>query len=146
LSARLRAAAAGILGAGLRAADPRRAVRKSLRAGPGGLLVSGERVQVKGRVILLAVGKAAVPMAEEAAGVLKHDGYRLIVQREGKRVRLFTRNGYDWSDRYPLIVEAALRNRNPPCLKSSCSATRWHSCGVCGLLYVWCMVSKRLSQ
>jgi bifunctional non-homologous end joining protein LigD len=22
-----------------------------------------------------------------------HDGYRLIVQREGKRVRLFTRNG-----------------------------------------------------
>jgi hypothetical protein len=30
----------------------------------------------------------------------------------GKRVRLFTRNGYDWSDRYPLITEAALRNRN----------------------------------
>jgi bifunctional non-homologous end joining protein LigD len=27
-------------------------------------------------------------------------------------VRLFTRNGYDWSDRYPLMVEAALRNRN----------------------------------
>jgi len=43
---------------------------------------------------------------------IKHDGYRLIVQREGKRVRLFTRNGYDWSDRYPLITEAALRNRN----------------------------------
>jgi bifunctional non-homologous end joining protein LigD len=43
---------------------------------------------------------------------IKHDGYRLIVQRDGKRVRLFTRNGFDWSDRYPLIVEAALRNRN----------------------------------
>jgi bifunctional non-homologous end joining protein LigD len=43
---------------------------------------------------------------------VKHDGYRLIVQREGKRVRLFTRNGYNWSDRYPLITEAALRNRN----------------------------------
>jgi bifunctional non-homologous end joining protein LigD len=28
-----------------------------------------------------------------------------------KRVRLFTRNGHDWTDRYPLIVEAALRNR-----------------------------------
>jgi hypothetical protein len=27
-------------------------------------------------------------------------------------VRLFTRNGYDWSGRYPLIVEAALRNRS----------------------------------
>ena len=42
---------------------------------------------------------------------IKHDGYRLIVQREGKRVRLLTRNGHDWSNRYPLIVEAALRNR-----------------------------------
>ena len=27
-------------------------------------------------------------------------------------MRLFTRNGYDWSDRYSLITEAALRNRN----------------------------------
>jgi len=26
-------------------------------------------------------------------------------------VRLFTRNGHDWTDKYPLIVEAALRNR-----------------------------------
>jgi ATP-dependent DNA ligase len=31
---------------------------------------------------------------------IKHDGYRLIVQRDGKRVRLFTRNGHDWSSRY----------------------------------------------
>jgi bifunctional non-homologous end joining protein LigD len=43
---------------------------------------------------------------------IKHDCYRLIVQREGKRVRLFTRNGHDWTDRYPLIAEAALRNRS----------------------------------
>ena len=26
-------------------------------------------------------------------------------------MRLFTRNGHDWTDRYPFIVEAALRNR-----------------------------------
>lgn len=26
--------------------------------------------------------------------------------------RLFTRNGHDWTDRYPRIVEAALRNWN----------------------------------
>ena len=39
-------------------------------------------------------------------------GYRLIVQRDGKRVRLFTRNGHDWTDRYPLIVQAALKNRS----------------------------------
>jgi bifunctional non-homologous end joining protein LigD len=33
-------------------------------------------------------------------------------QRDGKRVRLWTRNGHDWSDRFPLITEAALRNRS----------------------------------
>ena len=43
---------------------------------------------------------------------IKHDGYRLIVQRDGERVRLWTRNGHDWSGRFPLITEAALRNRN----------------------------------
>ncbi len=44
---------------------------------------------------------------------IKHDGYRLIVQREDKRVRLFTRNGHDWSGRYPPISEAALCLRSP---------------------------------
>src|SRR5882757_5850174 len=54
----------------------------------------------------------AVPDRPEWLHEIKHDGYRLIVQREGKRVRLWTRNGHDWSDRFPLISEAALRNRN----------------------------------
>ena len=31
----------------------------------------------------------------------------MIVQRDGNQVRLFTRNGHDWADRYPWIVEAA---------------------------------------
>jgi bifunctional non-homologous end joining protein LigD len=52
-----------------------------------------------------------VPGGDDWLHEIKHDGYRLIVQREGKRVRLFTRNGYDWSDHYALIVEAALRIR-----------------------------------
>jgi bifunctional non-homologous end joining protein LigD len=52
-----------------------------------------------------------VPAGPDWLHEIKHDGYRLIVQREGKRVRLLTRRGYDWSDRYPLIVEAALRLR-----------------------------------
>jgi ATP-dependent DNA ligase len=43
---------------------------------------------------------------------IKYDGYRLIVQREGDRVRLFSRNGNDWSGRYPWIVEAALKNKH----------------------------------
>jgi bifunctional non-homologous end joining protein LigD len=53
-----------------------------------------------------------VPAGPDWIHEIKHDGYRLIVQREGKRVRLFTRNGHDWTDHYPLIVEAALKNRS----------------------------------
>jgi hypothetical protein len=30
---------------------------------------------------------------------IKHDGYCLIVRRDGENVRLFTRRGYDWRDR-----------------------------------------------
>jgi bifunctional non-homologous end joining protein LigD len=52
-----------------------------------------------------------VPAGTDWLHEIKQDGYRLIVQREGKRVRLFTRNGYDWADRYPWIVEAALKNK-----------------------------------
>ena len=40
---------------------------------------------------------------------IKHDGYRLMVRRDGARVRCFTRNGHDWADRFPAIVEAASR-------------------------------------
>src|SRR6185437_1549264 len=52
-----------------------------------------------------------VPAGSDWLHELKMDGYRLIVVRDGDRVRLFTRNGYDWSHRYPWIVESALRNR-----------------------------------
>ena len=55
---------------------------------------------------------AKVPDRPEWIHEIKHDGYRLIVQREGQRVRLWTRNGHDWSGRFPLISEAALRKRN----------------------------------
>jgi bifunctional non-homologous end joining protein LigD len=40
---------------------------------------------------------------------IKHDGYRLQVHVRDGRVRLFTRTGVDWSDRYPWIVEDAAR-------------------------------------
>ena len=30
-----------------------------------------------------------------------------MVRRDGARVRCFTRNGHDWADRFPAIVEAA---------------------------------------
>jgi ATP-dependent DNA ligase len=39
---------------------------------------------------------------------IKHDGYRLMVRRDGERVRSFTKNGHDWANRFPAIVDAAL--------------------------------------
>jgi bifunctional non-homologous end joining protein LigD len=38
---------------------------------------------------------------------IKHDGYRMMVQRDAAGVRVITRNGFDWTSRYPLIVTAA---------------------------------------
>ena len=41
---------------------------------------------------------------------LKHDGYRLQVHvRDDGRVRLYTMNGADWTERYPRVVEEAAR-------------------------------------
>jgi ATP-dependent DNA ligase len=44
---------------------------------------------------------------------LKHDGYRLQIPVRDGRVRLYTRNGADWTKRYPRIVEEAARLREP---------------------------------
>jgi ATP-dependent DNA ligase len=52
-----------------------------------------------------------VPHTPDWLHEIKYDGYRLRVERNGDRVRLITRNGYDWSKRYPWIVESALKNR-----------------------------------
>ena len=37
---------------------------------------------------------------------IKHDGYRLMARRDPVGIRLITRRGNDWSDRFPLVVEA----------------------------------------
>src|SRR5262245_20339517 len=55
---------------------------------------------------------AKVPDRPEWIHEVKYDGYRLRVERDGDRVRLITRGGYNWTKRYPRIVEAALKNRH----------------------------------
>ena len=49
---------------------------------------------------------AKPPAGPQWVHEIKHDGYRMLARKTDGRVRLFTRRGYDWSDRYPRIVEA----------------------------------------
>ena len=56
---------------------------------------------------------ASVPATPVWLHEIKYNGYRLIVQRDGNRVRLFSRNGTEWSGRYPrIVVEAGLKNKH----------------------------------
>jgi bifunctional non-homologous end joining protein LigD len=52
---------------------------------------------------------AKPPAGPDWVHEVKHDGYRLIVRRDGEAVRLFTRRGYDWTERYPAIASAAAK-------------------------------------
>ena len=46
----------------------------------------------------------AVPAGTGWAYEIKHDGFRFICRRDGERVRVFSRQGNDWTDRVPLIA------------------------------------------
>jgi ATP-dependent DNA ligase len=51
------------------------------------------------------------PVAEPPRGPdwlheIKHDGFRILARRDSRGVRLFTRNGYDFADRFPKVVQA----------------------------------------
>ena len=48
-----------------------------------------------------------VPEGGEWIHEIKHDGYRTQIVINGADVRAFTRNGHDWSHRYPHLLEAA---------------------------------------
>jgi bifunctional non-homologous end joining protein LigD len=54
------------------------------------------------------------PVGPQWIHEIKHDGYRLIARKGETRVRLFTRRGYDWIDRYPLIRKAVAGLQSAP--------------------------------
>ena len=49
------------------------------------------------------------PSGADWVQAIKHDCYRMIVRRDGPTVRLYTRNAYDWTARFPAITAAAER-------------------------------------
>jgi ATP-dependent DNA ligase len=50
--------------------------------------------------------ESCLPSPADWIHEIKHDGYRLMARRDPIGIRLLTRNGYDWSPRYPLKREA----------------------------------------
>lgn len=95
--------------------------RRILRAGPAAEVVKGsvarrrkaerdlfvdpmpERVEP-----CLAKLQSRPPVGDDWAFEVKWDGYRLAIHIVGKRVRIITRGGFDWTPRFPAIAHDAL--------------------------------------
>jgi ATP-dependent DNA ligase len=46
----------------------------------------------------------APPSGPDWLHEIKHDGFRILARRDAKGVRLYTRNGNDFTKRFPLVV------------------------------------------
>jgi bifunctional non-homologous end joining protein LigD len=57
----------------------------------------------------LATLVSAAPDSDEWLHETKYDGFRVGLVIDKGRAQLFTRNGLDWSERFPALVDAALR-------------------------------------
>jgi ATP dependent DNA ligase domain len=77
------------------------------RADVAGIVVLGPS-----RLSAKSCGKASKPPSgADWVHEIKHDGYRLIVRRDGPAVRLYSRNAYDWTVRLSAIAAAADRTK-----------------------------------
>ena len=56
------------------------------------------------------------PTGSNGIHEVKHDGYRLMAQRDPVGIRLITRRGNDWTTRFPLVVEAVNHLKVRSCL------------------------------
>jgi DNA ligase D-like protein (predicted ligase) len=56
---------------------------------------------------ILPTSVSEPPSGEGWLHEIKHDGYRTLIVIDDGRVRAFTRNGYDWTERYSRVVACA---------------------------------------
>jgi ATP-dependent DNA ligase len=56
--------------------------------------------------ISLPTRAPAPPAGPDWLREIKHDGFRMIARRDGERVRLISRRGLDWGDRFQAIAAA----------------------------------------
>jgi bifunctional non-homologous end joining protein LigD len=64
---------------------------------------------------LPAKPSTAAAFRRNLAALIKHDGFRVIARKDGKRVKLYSRPGNDLTARFPSIVEAVARLRSRSC-------------------------------
>jgi ATP-dependent DNA ligase len=64
----------------------------------------------------LPINALQPPSGAEWLHEIKHDGFRVIARKIGKRVKLYSRPGNDLTCRFPLIVEALARLRAGSCV------------------------------
>lgn len=80
--------------------------RRNGRVDPAALTGARRAAQPKALEPQLATLTESVPEGDDWLHELKYDGYRLLAFRDGKRVRLRTRRGNDWTERFPTVAEA----------------------------------------
>jgi bifunctional non-homologous end joining protein LigD len=64
----------------------------------------------------LPVSAPKPPAGRDWLHEIKHDGFRVIARKTGKRVKLYSRPGNDLTYRFPLIVEAMAKLRVRSCI------------------------------
>ncbi len=58
----------------------------------------------------------AVPTGNGWMHEIKFDGYRALIAASGDEVRVYTRNGHDWTEKFAPLVRALAALDLPPCL------------------------------
>ncbi|WP_370172632.1 DNA ligase D [Sphingobium abikonense] len=60
-----------------------------------------------------------VPTGNDWLHEIKFDGYRALISVAGDKVRIFTRNGLDWTEKFPALVRSLAALDLPPALIDS---------------------------
>lgn len=68
------------------------------------------------RPVQLATLVDAVPTGNDWIHEIKFDGYRALIAASGNAVKVYTRNGHDWSEKFGPLIEAIAEMALPSCL------------------------------
>jgi bifunctional non-homologous end joining protein LigD len=94
-------------------ASPARRRAKRATALPGGAVPAPLPARFQPQLATLV--DAAPPRPEDWIFEIKFDGYRMLARCDARGIRLFTRNGHDWTHKLPHLARALARLKLPPC-------------------------------